>query len=119
MLIVLVRGEGFGCRSLLAHPDAPRDRPSFIVVHWMGDRLEGQLHLTMMVALVPDHVLEQQDRVVVVKVHIPACLYTAFYCIPHCLGTVGQHLGDATSVRLDHPLLLRQVFGELGSVLEN
>src|SRR5258708_24095224 len=98
MLIVLVRGEGFGCRSLLAHPDAPRDRPSFLVVHSMADRLEGQLNLTMMIALVPDHVLEQQDRLVVVKVHIPPCLYTAFYCVPHRLGAIGQHLCDATRV---------------------
>jgi len=52
--------------SLLAHPDAPRDRPRFLIGHWAARHLEGQLHLTVMVTLVPEHVLEQEDRVVVV-----------------------------------------------------
>jgi hypothetical protein len=33
---------------------------------WLG---ESQLHLTVMVALLPEHVLEQENRMVVVKVH--------------------------------------------------
>jgi len=42
-----------------------------------GPRLEGQLDLTVMVAFVSEHVLEQEDRVVVVKVHVPACYVRA------------------------------------------
>jgi len=48
-----------------------------------------------MVAFVPDHVLEQEDRVVVVKVHVPDCLHPAFYRVPHRLGAVFQHLRHA------------------------
>jgi hypothetical protein len=43
----------------------------FLIGHWAARRLEGQLHLTVMVALVPDHVLEQEDRVVVVEGSCP------------------------------------------------
>jgi hypothetical protein len=72
-----------------------------------------------MVALVPDHVLEQEDRVIVVKVHLLACLYPALYRVSHSLGTVVQHLRDATSVPLDHPLFLGQVSGELRGVFRD
>src|SRR6266567_3272457 len=104
--------------SLLAHPDVPRDRPGFLIGHWAARHLEGQLDLTVMVALVPDHVLEQEDRVVVVKVHVPACLHPALHRVPHRLGAVVQHLPDATWVTLDHPLSLGQVSGEFRGVLE-
>src|SRR5712692_10792694 len=53
-------------RSLLAHPDAPRDRAGFLIGNWTARHLEGQLDLAMMVALVPKHVLQQEDRVIVV-----------------------------------------------------
>src|SRR5262245_37764823 len=72
-----------------------------------------------MVPLVPEHVLEQEDRVVVVKVHLPTCLNPALYRVPHRLGAVVQHLRDATRVTLDHPLFLWQVSGELWGVLED
>src|SRR2546428_11036328 len=81
----------------------------------MARHLEGQLHLTVMVALVPEHVLEQEDRVVVVKVHVPACLHPAPYRVPHHLGAFVQHLRDAIRVTLDHPLFLGHVSGELGA----
>jgi hypothetical protein len=69
---------GEGVMSLPAHflrnPDAPGDRPGFLIGHWAARHLEVQLHLTLMVALMPEHVLEQEDRVVVVKVHpCPFC----------------------------------------------
>src|SRR5882762_8748530 len=103
----------------LRHPDVPRDRPGFLIGHWTARHLEGQLHLTVMVALVPEHVLEQEDRMVVVKVHLTACLHPAPYRVPHRLGAVVQHLRDATRVTLDHPLFLGQLSGELGGVLED
>jgi len=64
--------------SLLAHPDVPRDRPGFLIGHWEARHPKGQLHLTVMVALMPDHVLEHEDRMVVVKFHVPACLHPFF-----------------------------------------
>jgi hypothetical protein len=47
---------------MLAHPDAPRDWSGFLVADWMPCQLECQLDLTMMVTLVPDHVLEVASR---------------------------------------------------------
>jgi hypothetical protein len=57
--------------------------------------------------------------VVVVKVHVPACLHLALYRVPHRGGAVVQHLRDATRVTLGQPLFLGQVSGELGGVLED
>src|SRR5208283_206583 len=70
-----------------------------------------------MVALVPDHVLQQEDRVVVVKVHATACLHPGLYRVPDRLGALVQHLRDATNMTLDRPLFLGQVSGKLGGVL--
>ena len=67
----------------------------------------------------PEHVLKQQDRVIVVKVHVPTCLHSALYRIADRLRAVVQHLRDATRVTLDHPLFLGQVSGELGGILED
>src|SRR5207237_10160011 len=105
--------------SFLTHPDAPRERPGLLIGHRAARHLEGQLHLTVMVALVPEHVLKQQDRVIVVKVHVPTCLHSALYRIADRLRAVVQHLRDATRVTLDYPLFLGQVSGELGGILED
>ena len=43
----------------------------FIVERVTGE-LEGELDLTVMIALVPNHVLQQEQRVVVMEVHRPA-----------------------------------------------
>ena len=104
---------------LFAHPDAPCDRPSFLIGQWESRRLEGQLDLTVMVTLVPEHVLEQEDRVVVVKVHVSAFLHPALYRVSHRLGAVVQHFRDATRITLDRPLFLGQFSGELRGVLED
>src|SRR3989442_1314877 len=106
-------------RSLLTHPDAPCERPGFFIGDWTAHQLEGQLYLTMMVALVPEHVLEQEDRVVVVKGHVPARLRPALYSVSHRRGAFAEHLRDAIRVTLDRPLFLGQLSGELGGVLED
>src|SRR5271157_260915 len=110
--------------SRLVHPHAPRDRSCFLIGYREARQLEGQLDLTMMVALVPDHVLQQQDRVVIVKVHLPACLHPALHCVSDHLGAVVQHLRDAVRVPLNRPLFLgclslRNLSGELGGVLRH
>ena len=64
-------------RLLLAHPDAPCERSGLLIGHWAAGDLEGQLHLAVMVALMPDHVLEHEDGMVVVKFHILAGLHPA------------------------------------------
>ena len=59
-------------RSRLAHPDAPRSRPGIFIRDRKAYGLEGELDLAVVVTLVPDHVLKQEDGVVVVEVHGPA-----------------------------------------------
>jgi|CZKD01.1.fsa_nt_gi hypothetical protein len=72
-----------------------------------------------MVPFVPDHVLEQQDWMIAVNVHTPACLQPALYRVPHRLRALIQHLSNASRVTLGDPLLVGQLSGELGCILEN
>jgi hypothetical protein len=62
------RREASG-RPRLAHPDIPGHLADLLVVERVAGELQGQLDLAVVVALVPHHVLQQQDRVVVVQVH--------------------------------------------------
>jgi hypothetical protein len=84
-----------------------------------ASQVEGQFDLTVVVALMPKHVLEKEDRVVVMKVRVPARLHPALYRIPHHLGALVQHLRDAARVMLDLPLLLGQLPGELRNILQD
>src|SRR6266704_3042737 len=104
-------------RSLLTHPDTPRNSTSFLIRQRAACRLEGQLDLAVVVALVPDHVLKQEDRVVVVDLHVMGCFHPALDRVADRLGAVVQHLREAIGVALVHPLLLGQVSGELGRIL--
>src|SRR5437660_11318476 len=101
-------------RSLLAHPDTPRNSASFLIRQRTARRLKGQLDLAVMVALVPDHVLKQEDRVVVMDLHVLASFHPALDRVADRLGAVVQHLREAIGIALVHPLLLGQVSGELG-----
>ena len=71
-----------------------------------------------MITLVPDHVLEQKNWVIVVAVHVAASLQPALNGIPHRMRTVVQQLCDAARVALVYPLFFGQVFSELGSSSE-
>ncbi len=53
----------------LSHPDAPRKRASFLIGDRVAGQLEGQLNLAVVIALVPEHVLQEEDGMVVVEVH--------------------------------------------------
>src|SRR5215472_8063830 len=108
----------------LVHPEVPGDGPGLLIAQWVAGELEGELDLTVMVALMPDHVLEHKDRVVVVKVHVQACLQPAFYGVAHRMCAAVQHLSEAATVALGAPLspwnvFFRVVGGELGSVLKD
>src|ERR1700675_3845360 len=98
-------------RSLLAHPDTPRNSTSVLIRQRAARRLEGQLDLAVVVALVPDHVLKQEDRVVVVKVHVLASFHPALDRVAHRLGAVVQYLREAIEVALVPPFLLGQGSG--------
>src|SRR5713226_1353363 len=106
-----VTGQRPSDRSRLAHPDAPGERAGLLIGYWAAGGLEGQLDLTVMVSLVPEHLLEQEDRAVVMKVHVAACLNFVLYRVAHHLGAVVQHVRDTSRVTLDCPLFLRQVIG--------
>ena len=97
----------------------PRNWPGGIIRQRATGQLKGQLDLTVMVTLVPEHVLKQEDRVIVVNLHVRACLYRALDRLPHYPGAIVQHLCNAIGVRLGHPLFGRHGTGELGRVLGN
>src|SRR5580692_10008403 len=104
--------ESTSLRSLV-HPNVPSDRTGFVISYRAASQLEGQLDLTVMVTLVPNHVLEQENRVVVVKVHVAVCLHPALNRVPRRLGAVVQHGRDAAGVALGPPLFLRHLSCEL------
>jgi hypothetical protein len=53
----------------LAHPDLPADGTGSFIAQRSARKLQGQFDLSVMVALVPDHVLEKEDWVIKVAVH--------------------------------------------------
>ncbi len=70
-----------------------------------------------MVTLVPDQVLEHEDRMVVVQVHAAARLKPALHGIPDGLRAVVQQLRDALAIPFGPPFAFRQRRAEFGSVL--
>ena len=58
----------------------------------------------MMVAFMPDHVLKQQDWMVIVNVHVLAGLHSALDRVSHGLGAVVQKLRHANRIRFRRPL---------------
>src|SRR6266853_1418289 len=57
-----------------------------------------------MVALMPDHVLEQKDWMIIVKVHLMTCFHSALDRVSHGLGAVVQKLCHANRIRFCRPL---------------
>ena len=55
------------CR--LFHPHIPCQRPDRFIVKGTARDLQRQLDLSLVIALVPDQMLEHQDRMVVVPIH--------------------------------------------------
>src|SRR5688572_1305580 len=51
------------------HPHVPRQRPDGFVIEGAARDLQRQLDLPLVVALVPDQMLEHEDWVVVVPIH--------------------------------------------------
>ena len=67
-----------------------------------------------------EHVLEQEDRVVVMKVHVSACLHPCFPTASRTALAVSFSIStDATRVKLDLPFFLGHLSCELGRVLED
>jgi hypothetical protein len=72
-----------------------------------------------MVTLVPEQMLEEVDRVVVVNIHVLACLHPAPYRFPYRPGAMVQHLLQMKTVTLAAPLLVGHGLGEFRSILGN
>ena len=72
----------------LPHPDAPGERPDLLIIDRTPSKLERQFDLTVMVAFVPNHVLQEEDWMVIMKVHFAAVLHFALYRIPHSSSAI-------------------------------
>jgi hypothetical protein len=88
-----------------------------LIGDWAPRQLECQLYLAVVISFVPDHVLEQENRVVVMKVHLAACLHPALDRLSHRPCAEVQHFGNAITITLDDPFFLGHVSSELGRVL--
>src|SRR4051794_34715192 len=82
----------------LAHPNAPRNRPRFLIGYRMACQLKGQLDLSMMVTLMPDHVLKQEDWMVVMKVHGTAFFHSALHRVTYRFRAVLQKLRHSMGI---------------------
>ena len=72
-----------------------------------------------MIPLVPNHVLQEQNRVIVVQVHLLTQLEPTFHRIAHGLSALLEHLGDVTHIALFRPLFLGQTSSNLRCILEH
>ena len=106
-------------RSVFDHPDAPGDGSGLVIYERAARQLEGQLNLAMMVSLVPKHVLQKENGMVVVNLHGSFCSERVFYHLSHGGPTVVQHLLNAAGISFGRPFLIGQVSSKLGSVLSN
>src|SRR6185437_16119770 len=72
-----------------------------------------------MVGLMPDHVLEKKDWVVVVEIHLLSGRKPAFYRVPHRPGALIQHLLDTSRITLCTPLFFRYFDRKFRSIFLN
>src|SRR5690349_3142180 len=82
----------------------------------MAGEFESEFDLSMMIALVPNHVLKKKDRVVVVEFHLAAGEHFAFYGVAHGIGAVAKHAGDVVRIRFGGPFFFGQWTLEFGRV---
>ena len=108
---------------MFVHPDIPGERTGLVIGQRMTRELERQLDLTVMIALVPEHVLKQKDGVVVVNIHGAMGLDFSTYGFPHCVGAVVEQLCETGGIALVCPFVLRHAVtvrgGEVGGVFED
>jgi hypothetical protein len=108
--------DGLGC---LVHPDLPGDWADLFVVEGMACQFEGQLDLAVMIAFVPDHVLQVIERVIVVELHLFTRLDLAFDCTADDSCAPVKFRGEFIDVSVVEPFAWRErvvgfgdVFGE-------
>src|SRR6185312_8566646 len=82
----------------------------------MPRQFQGELDLSVMVGLMPDHVLEKKDWMVVVEIHLLSGCKPAFHRISNRSGALIQHLLDAARITFCAPLIFRHLCREFGSI---
>src|SRR5262249_48052511 len=102
--------------SGFVHPNTPGDRSGDFVRDGPAGGLEGQFDLTVVIALVPDHVLEEQDGMVVVTLHLSARFPFAANDIANRLCALIQYLSNAVAVVFAGPLVIGNVYWKLGRI---
>ena len=93
---------------MLVEPDMPGDGAGDRVVYEAACKFESELDLAVMVAFVPDEVLEEEDWVVIVNVHGAARFEFALCGVADDFAAVVQHLRDAIRVMLGGPFFRRE-----------
>jgi hypothetical protein len=107
---------GSGWQSLI-HPDAPGFGTGYIVGDWVSGLLQGEFDLAVVVAFVPDHVLEKKDGVVEVEIHWAAGFDLAADGFAYGFGALVQIGGQAAAVVVGRPFFCRYGVGESGGIL--
>ena len=86
--------------SSLLHPDIPRERSGLLVGHGVAGQLQDELDLTVVVTLVPEHVLKKEYRVVIVECHLLARLHPVHDHVTHSRGALIQQLRKPIAVAI-------------------
>src|SRR5260370_8040596 len=79
--------------------------------------LQSQLYLTVVIALMPDHVLEVKQGMIVVNLHLLAMQDAALNRVAHGFSAHVQFLCHTVRVAFVKPLSWWQLGGELRSIL--
>src|SRR5947208_10847421 len=103
----------------LFHPHTPGTRPCDPIADWKSRQLQCQLDLSLVVPLVPDHVLYEQNRVIVMQIRAGACLDLALDSFPYRCCALVQHRCHPVAIPLRPPLFLGHSASELGRILRD
>src|ERR1700758_3737659 len=87
----------------LVDPEVPCDRADLLVFEGQAGDLERQLDLAVMVALVPDHVLHEEQWMIVVHLHGLAGAETVLHRVTHGARALIEPGCDAFGVSLTAP----------------
>ena len=101
--------------AVLFEHEVPCERGDLFIVEGIAGDLESQLDLTVVVALVPDEVLDEEERVVKVKLHVLAGEDETLDGVADGFAASFEFRGDHVGVGFAGPLLRRHLSAELRS----
>src|ERR1700693_2322689 len=90
----------------LVHPNIPRKRTNLLVIERTSLHLQSQLHLTVMITLMPNHVLKVKQRMIVVNLHLLATLNADLNRVAHGFSASVQLLRDEVGIAFVEPFSL-------------